>query len=157
MKIVYLKNNIYFLIKYYKFLLKKNFVKINLTKCYSINNNLTLSKDYNMRKVLFNDLNKVLAKVFIIILFFLIIMYLFNSARDGLKKIEKNIYFKIVILDFISKPITFIRLAEIYSIKKNYKECNLYLEYAKNMFNVQPPTQSLLDKYNLLIKECDNK
>lgn len=61
----------------------------------------------------------------------LVIKPLSNSISKGLEGFDNNPLIKIISLDAISNPLTFIRMSQYYLDKGDPKKAMLYLQYAK--------------------------
>lgn len=69
----------------------------------------------------------------IILINWLLINPIRNSIANATEAFNKNNLIKIISLDFISNPLTFIRMAEFYLEQQKYEQSALYTEYAKTL------------------------
>ena len=74
-------------------------------------------------------------KAFIIfaLVFFFIILPIKSASNKAIEKFNKNQLVKIISLDFIDNPLTFIRLAEYYFEAGKIDHVKLYVEYADSL------------------------
>lgn len=74
-------------------------------------------------------------KAFVIFLlfFFFIILPIKTAFNKAVEKFNKNNLVKIISLDFIDNPLTFIRLAEHYYESGKMDRVKLYIEYADSL------------------------
>jgi hypothetical protein len=56
-----------------------------------------------------------------------------NSISNATEAFNKNNLIKIISLDFISNPLTFVRMAEFYLGQQKYEQAALFTEYAKTL------------------------
>lgn len=73
------------------------------------------------------------AKIFIFLFLanLIIVKPTSTAISKGLESFDNNPLIKIISLDFIGNPLTFIRMADYYLAKKDYKKASLYLQYAE--------------------------
>jgi hypothetical protein len=67
------------------------------------------------------------------LVFFFIIFPIKSTTNKAIEKFNKNQLVKIISLDFIDNPLTFIRLAEYYLESGKMDRVKLYLEYADSL------------------------
>lgn len=68
--------------------------------------------------------------VFLVLTNTLLVKPLSNVISKGLESFDNNPLIKIISLDFINNPLTFIRMSEYYLDKNDIKKAELYLQYA---------------------------
>lgn len=93
----------------------------------------TIVKDQAMnpiRSLLFFILKLIIFLVFTNII---LIKPLSNTILKGLEGFDNNPLIKIISLDFINNPLTFIRMSEYYLDKNDIKKAQLYLQYAETI------------------------
>ncbi len=73
------------------------------------------------------------ALIIFLLIFFFIILPIKNAANKAIEKFNKNKLVKIISLDFIDNPLTFIRLAEHYYESGKMDHVKLYVEYADSL------------------------
>jgi len=98
-----------------------------------INIQPTIVKDQAMnpiRNLLFFVLKLV---IFLVLTNIILIKPLSNEISKGLEGFDNNPLMKIVSLDFINNPLTFIRMSEYYLDKNDIKKAQLYLQYAETI------------------------
>ena len=77
--------------------------------------------------------------IFFLILANLILIKPLSSAiSKSLESFDNNPLIKIISLDFISNPLTFIRMADYYLGKGDFKKADLYLQYAETLNSRYP-------------------
>jgi hypothetical protein len=67
------------------------------------------------------------------LVFIFIILPIKNASKKAIEKFNKNQLVKIISLDFIDNPLTFIRLAEYYFESEKMDRVKLYVEYADSL------------------------
>ena len=70
--------------------------------------------------------------IFLLIIFF-IILPIKSASNKAIEKFNKNQLIKIISLDFIDNPLTFIRLAEHYFESGKLDHVKLYIDYADSL------------------------
>jgi hypothetical protein len=127
-----LKANLKFLRRYFYTLLEQSFLRhLLFSKEVMQRDEPTSSRDTKM-----NPLKNILIyclKIFIFLILanILIIKPLSNGISKGLEGFDNNPLIKIISLDAISNPLTFIRMSQYYLDKGDAKKAILYLQYAK--------------------------
>ena len=93
------------------------------------------------------------------VVLFLINLFVIDPGIRGISKAINNAadkrIFKIVSLDFITNPMTFCRLAEFAIDNKNYKNAELYLQYAEIIevrYSYPPIIKSEIKRLRLQLK-----
>ena len=71
--------------------------------------------------------------IFLVITNIILIKPLSNTISKGLEGFDNNPLMKIISLDFINKPLTFVRMSEYYLDKNDVKKAQLYLQYAETI------------------------
>jgi len=71
--------------------------------------------------------------VIFLLIFFFIILPIKSASNKAIEKFNKNQLVKIISLDFINNPLTFIRLAEYYFESGKLDHVKLYVEYADSL------------------------
>ena len=71
--------------------------------------------------------------IFLVLTNIILIKPLSNAISKGLEGFDNNPLMKIVSLDFINNPLTFIRMSEYYLDKNDIKKAQLYLQYAETI------------------------
>lgn len=127
-----LKTNLKFLRRCFYAILHKSFLRIILSK----KNNFELNKKTFSGELKMDSLKNLtiyFLKIFIFLLLVnvLIIKPLSNEISKALEGFDKNQLIKIISLDAISNPLTFIRMSQYYLDKGDSKKAQLYLQYAK--------------------------
>lgn len=77
--------------------------------------------------------------IFLFLANLIIIKPLSTAISKGLENFDNNPLIKIIYLDFISNPLTFIRMAEHYLTKGDYKKADLFIQYAE-ILNARYPS-----------------
>jgi hypothetical protein len=79
-------------------------------------------------------------KIFIFLLLanFLLVKPLSSAISKGLEGFDNNPLIKIISLDFISNPLTFIRMSHYYISKEDPQKAALYLQYAETIKSRYP-------------------
>jgi hypothetical protein len=93
----------------------------------------TIVKEYAMnpiKSLLFFVLKLV---IFLVLINIILIKPLSNTILKGLEGFDNNPLMKIISLDFINNPLTFIRMSEYYLDKNDVKKAHLYLQYAETI------------------------
>jgi hypothetical protein len=93
----------------------------------------TIVKDHAMnpiKSLLFFVLKLV---IFLVLTNIILIKPLSNAISKGLEGFDNNPLMKIISLDFINNPLTFIRMSEYYLDKNDVKKAQLYLQYAETI------------------------
>lgn len=67
------------------------------------------------------------------LIFFFVILPIKSASNKAIEKFNKNQLVKIISLDFIDNPLTFIRLAEHYFESGKLDHVRLYMEYADSL------------------------
>jgi len=104
--------------------------KFNENK-YNTKSQKTTSKNQPMNPIKSLLLFSLKLVIFLALTNIVLIKPLSNSISKGLENFDNNPLFKIISLDFISNPLTFIRMSEYYLEKNAIKKAELYLEYAE--------------------------
>ena len=94
---------------------------------------LTNARDQTMnpiKNLLFFVLKLV---IFLVLTNIILIKPLSNAISKGLEGFDNNPLIKIISLDFINNPLTFIRMSEYYLDKNDVKKAQLYLQYAETI------------------------
>lgn len=94
---------------------------------------LTNARDQTMnpiKNLLFFVLKLV---IFLVLTNIILIKPLSNAISKGLEGFDNNPLIKIISLDFINNPLTFIRMSEYYLDKNDAKKAQLYLQYAETI------------------------
>jgi hypothetical protein len=73
------------------------------------------------------------ALIIFALVFFFIILPIKSASNKAIEKFNKNQLVKIISLDFIDNPLTFIRLAEYYFESGKMGHVKLYVEYADSL------------------------
>lgn len=73
------------------------------------------------------------ALIIFALVFFFIILPIKSASNKAIEKFNKNQLVKIISLDFIDNPLTFIRLAEYYFESGKMDHVKLYVEYADSL------------------------
>jgi hypothetical protein len=76
--------------------------------------------------------------IFLVLANVIIVKPLSNAISKGLEGFDNNPLVKIISLDFISNPLTFIRMSEYYLEKNDLKKARLYLQYAETIKSRYP-------------------
>lgn len=100
---------------------------------HSINIQPPIAKDQAMnpiKSLLFFVLKLV---IFLILTNIILIKPLSNAISKGLEGFDNNPLMKIISLDFINNPLTFIRMSEYYLDKNDVKKAQLYQQYAETI------------------------
>lgn len=103
----------------------------------------TITKDQSMspiKSLLFFSLK---LAVFLVLTNIILVKPLSNSISKGLESFDNNPLMKIISLDFISNPLTFIRMSEYYLDKNDVKKAQLYLQYAETIKARYPYPQEI--------------
>jgi hypothetical protein len=93
----------------------------------------TIVKDQTMnpiKSLLFFVLKLV---IFLVLTNIILVKPLSNAISKGLEGFDNNPLMKIISLDFINNPLTFIRMSEYYLDKNDFKKAQLYLQYAETI------------------------
>lgn len=91
----------------------------------------TIVKDQSMnpiKNLLFFALKLV---IFLALTNIILVKPFSNAILQGLEGFDNNPLIKIISLDFINNPLTFIRMSEYYLEKNDVKKAGLYLQYAE--------------------------
>lgn len=99
----------------------------------NMNSHLTIVKDHNMNPIKTLLLFVLKLVIFLIITNIILIKPLSNSISKSLEAFDNNQLMKIISLDFINNPLTFIRMSEYYLDKNDVKKAQLYLQYAETI------------------------
>jgi hypothetical protein len=134
-----LKKNVKFFRRYYTYKWSKEFFTQHKNKHPQNNKQYDIEKNINHMntvKLIFIYFTKV------IILFTLtnlvIIKPVSSVLSKSLESFDNNPLIKIISLDFIDNPLTFIRMADYYIAKDDFKKADLYLQYAETLKSRYP-------------------
>jgi hypothetical protein len=73
------------------------------------------------------------ALIIFLLVYFFIILPIKSASNKAIEQFNKNQLVKIISLDFIDNPLTFIRLAEYYLESGKMDRVRLYVEYADSL------------------------
>jgi len=104
----------------------------------------SLNESTEVTPLMNNELNNMLQQKNIIqfalkaliifsLIYFFIILPIKGASNIAIEKFNKNQLVKIISLDFIDNPLTFIRLAEYYIESGKMDRAKLYVEYADSL------------------------
>lgn len=81
--------------------------------------------------------------IFLFLANIILVKPLTNVISKGLEGFDNNPLIKIISLDFIDNPLTFIRMSQYYISKNDPQKANLYLQYAETIKSRYPYPKEL--------------
>lgn len=134
-----IKTNIKFLRRYFSNAIPTPFRSnelINHKNIEEIKSQNLKERKMNPLKSLFIFCAKIIA--FLILTNIIVVKPLSTAISKGLEGFDNNPLIKIISLDFINNPLTFIRMSQYYLDKGDLKKAMLYLQYAETIKSRYP-------------------
>ena len=139
-----LQNNIKFFRRYWRGITPKSLRSEGLPEQdSSMEKSLKNMKAQQMHPIKIVALFSLKLVIFLALANIILVKPLSNGISKALESFDNNPLIKIVSLDFINNPLTFIRMSEYYLDKNDIKKSQLYLQYAETIKARYPYPQEI--------------